>query len=715
MELFNSEGTSINKAMLEMATPPQDEVSARSQALPQNQASPSSAIPVAFQNGVSPSSSGQASPNQIPVQVSPAATFPQMQASPNQASSLNQVPPHPPFTQNPARPDETYTQTQSTSYQAQGQGRPSQALGQNQISPTLPNQLLTKSQASVNQRNQTSFNQSVGQNQAKSYPASAPSQISPQKRASPNQAPPQSQASPNHPTPPNRINQAPTQSRASSNQAPHQRGASSNQAPPQSRASPNQAFSSNQAPPQNQAFAQNQAPPQNQAFAQNQALPQNRGQGQISPNQNIHLSQIPPNQAFSQNRVTPNQGFAQKNSTTQQISPQISSNQNNNAARASHNKALGHDQTQPQKQPSPNQAFSGGSINQTLAHKPPQSCQAPPQNRAPSNQNANRHQAVRQNTTQSREAPLQGQPAQTGVVQGHSNSFANTMEKTPQSSVALPNSRFCNAAVPKVAQNSQENNVSNTSANATRKASQCPAPQTNNPGGFSKGVSTPQVITSQHPTSKNRAALLHSTTSQGHTSQGPRSSLITSQEPASSVITSQGATSSTSASRNEMGGPSFLAQFSKTRSNSSASSTSKNSFHSEENWDELDTNTDDTNRKLNELQSPDNTISSEKTKDTGQSNKPGSSVQSEKEQTQTKNNPKNFAFGQSGAGKVSSMPAEINSRSLKEKGVKVYAKELRSIKTKIFEQEKVLSISGPKQREAVEMYQTREKVNLVSK
>ena len=693
--------------MLEMATPPPDEVSARSQVLPQNQASPSSAIPVAFQNGVSPSSSGQASPNQIPVQVSPAATFPQMQTSPNQASSLNQVPPHPPFTQNPARPDKTYTQTQATSYQAQVQGRPSQALGQNQISPTLPNQLLTKSQASVNQRNQTSFNQGVGQNQAKSYPASAPSQISPQKRVSLNQAPPQSQASPNHPTPPNRINQAPTQSRASSNQAPRQRGASSNQAPPQSRASPNQAFASNQLPPQNQAFAQNQAPPQN------------RGQGQISPNQNIHLSQIPPNQAFGQNRVNPNQGFAQKNSTTQQISspisPQISSNQNNNASQASHNKAFGHDQTQPQKQPSPNQAFSGGSINQTLAHKPPQSYQAPPENRAPSNQNANRHQAVRQNTTQSREAPLQGQPAQTGVVQGHSNSFTNTMEKTPQSSVALPNSRFCNAAVPKVAQNSQENNLSNTSPNAIRMASQCPASQTNNPGGFSKGVSTPQVITSQHPTSKNRAALPHSTTSQGHTSQGPGSSLITSQEPASSIITSQGATSSTSASRNEMGGPSFLAQFSKTRSNSNASSTSKNSFHSEENWDELDTNTDDTNRNLNELQSPDNTIGSEKTKDTGQSNKPRSSAQSKKEQTQTKNNPKNFAFGQSGAGKVSSMPAEINSRSLPEKGVKVNAKGLRSVKTKLLEQEKVLSISGPKQREALEMYKTREKRNLISK
>ncbi len=768
VELFNSEGTSINKIMLGMAKMQQDTLdnkparemskqdekppaqnynsstqkplvpngeilpakktqsgvdqkmtvlssnSTRIQAEPpQNQAVSSSSVLMASQNGVSSSSSGQASPIQTPVHVSPNETFPKMQASPSQASTRSQVSPYQAFTQYPARPDQASARMQTTPNPASArvQAQPKQVQTHpNQTSPiqafsnTSPSQPLINSQARVNQsfpRNQASSSQTYGQNQAQN-------------------------------------NQAYTQNQASSNQAfSRNQPSPRDQACPRDQASPNQAFARNQAP-SNQASPGNQASP-NQAFRQNQS----------SSNQNTISGHGPPNQMFGQNQATPNQGFSQNRPsnlspnqafTSQKISPQgqITPNQNIDSSRVPQNRAMGQNQAQPQKPPSRNQSFNNSSTNQTFSQNRPQSnqtfsrnrefpYQAPPQNQAP-NQTATRHQAmpnqVTQNSSQSRAVPLQGQPAQTRNFDGLANNFTNTMEKTP-----TPNSRFYDAGRPNTLEKdfiSQNTDVSTTSQNV---ASHGIVSQTNSPKGFAKGDYTSQNIPSQHPTSQSLTSL------QGPASQQSTSTVITSRNVAPQDATSGKPPPLTVSSENVLRDTSSPPQSVKTRSDSSASSASKNSFHSDENWDESGvTNEQDAKQNLNELQWPDHTTHSDETNNNSPKGKRKSPVfnklHSNKPRSPTQSRKKTLRNETSKVGSEFKMAptTEANACSFPEKGGKTFpkqnleatsgvglvnSKKLRSLKSNIYEQEKVLSCSPEEQREVVELYKSRQKLDLV--
>jgi hypothetical protein len=157
-------------------------------------------------------------------------------------------------------------------------------------------------------------------------------------------------------------------------------------------------------------------------------------------------------------------------------------------------------------------------------------------------------------------------------------------------------------------------------------------------------------------------------------------------------------------------------------------STSKKSFNSDENRDELDPNTkQEMNKTSNERQSSnistvskDESNSSPERKTTSamnqKSNKPKFPAQAgRKAQKTSKNHPKTFTSGETGSGEMT--PAtEMNARSFPGKGRKAFprtnreasfgAKKLQAI---ISDQEKVLSTSGPEQYQAVEIHRSREK------
>jgi hypothetical protein len=478
---------------------------------------------------------------------------------------------------------------------------------------------------------------------------------------------------------------------------------------------------------------------------------------------------------------------------------------------------LGQNQAQHRKQSSPNQTFSEGSTNQTsiqnwaqsnqtFNQSPASANQAPPQNQALPNQTATQHQAVvnqvtAQNSTENRAAPLQGQPAQTRGFNGPTNSFTNTMDKTPQSSVIrqnntglgapTPNSRFYNAGRPKALQrdfNSQNTIVTSADVSTASQGmiSQDFASQTNTAEGFTKADSISQNITSrnalshrpasqgatsQHsmaqsvtsqgasasrvPTScvMPRGSTTGSMTSQGHTSQECSSTVITSQNAASQDVTSETVLSTTSSPT----------QSGKSRSDSSAS---KNSFHSDENWDEPGTNNNEHETNLYEDQSPDsinnsdkknNNSSKDKTKvqvfNQVQSNKPRSPAQSRKKPLKemnsskggakfkdsaspgkylTEKKSKQFTPGGTETGTETSKMAstsETNARSFSGKGGKTFPKQnleagrasfantkkLQILKWKLIDQGGVLSCRGEELPQQVEMYKTREKLELMLK
>jgi hypothetical protein len=456
-------------------------------------------------------------------------------------------------------------------------------------------------------------------------------------------------------------------------------------------------------------------------------------------------NQATPNQGFSQNRpsnLSPNQAF-----TSQKISPQgqITPNQNIDSSRVPQNRAMGQKQAQPQKPPSPNQTCSNSPTNQTFSQNRPQSnqtfsrnrefpYQTPPQNQAP-NQTATRHQAmpnqVTQNSSQSRAVPLQGHPAQTSNFDGLANNFTNTMEKTPQSSVPTPNTRFYDAGRPNTLRKdfiSQNTDVSTTSQNV---ASHGIVSQTNSPEGFTKGDYTSQNMPSQHPTSQSLASLQGPTSLQGPSSQQSTSTVITSRNVAPQDATSGKPPPLTVSSENVLRATSSPPQSVKTRSDSSASSASKNSFHSDENWDESGmTNEQD----ANELQWPDHTTHSDETNNNSPKGKKKSPVinklQSNKPRSPTQSRKKTLRNETSKVGSEFKMAptAEANACSFPGKGGKTFpkqnleatsgvglvnSKKLRSLKSNIYEQEKVLSCSPEEQREVVELYKSRQKLDLV--
>ena len=643
----------------------------------------------------------------------------------NQAFAPNQAGP----SQNRASSNQTFPQSRG---QLQSRATSNQTLPQNRTKPS---------------QNQASSYQVFAQNQGPPQNQASPSQTFPQNRASPNQIFPQNRASPNH------------------NQGPPQNQALSDQASAQNQALPKQTLT----PPQSH-IQRNQAPLQNRVLSNQPFQPKlPSAPDQISANHD--LSREPYDHASIQAR--PNQGLLQSQPNRapdpKQMSPRVQVSRQN--------QAVGPNQLPYQRKPSP-QAFSQPSNHQTIGQNPPQSNHVIDQNQAwpnqatPRNQVATHIQATLQNSAQCQTFSSKGPQSDDCNKPSQTTSQSSVNQRRPglrpaDKLVYSQNTDFNFAG------------VSTTSPDMTSPTNNAKGLVTNNPSqGVYKPLpqsATSQGMMSRQPTSRHSATMHAPATSQGVTSQivtsrqsaTPQTSVTpqnislqgntssqgfvasmsqpqnpTSQRSTSALLTSQDPTSRISCSQSTGTRP---IQTTKTRSVSTSSSSSLNSLHSDKSTDKTELRTE-TKQNLNQTQLA---------KVTGNFDEPGNNHTDVKKQSQmftnlqSKSPPgmlrsetadKSSKFGPSFPRNSENLgPAETDKEAemiVSEESLTVlnsdmsthdllgYSgkttrfeknKNMRSLKAKIFSQEKVLSCKPEEQREALQLFNSREKNDLVYK
>ena len=662
--------------------------------------------------------------------------LPQNQISFNQPLRPSQRPPH-----NRASPNDAFSQNQG--------------LFQNQASP---NQTLPQNQRPF--QNRVSPNQALSQNQGPSQ-----SQVSPTQTFTRSLVPPQNQGLPQNRTLPNQTFaqiQGPPQRRASPNQTFPQ-----NQGPPQNRASPNQAFNPSQTLAQNQAQS-NQVPLQNRVSPTQQFVPKpTLGQGQSSANHNSDLNRMQHERAL-QNSARPNQGFtqgqpnrtldSQKMSPQGQVSPQ--------------NRAVGPNQVPHQTQPA---AFTKGTINQTIDHNRGISNQMTHQHQVWTNQASSRNQTAThnqvslQNSSQSQGRSLQGPQ-----IYNSTRSFNNLRSSTDTTSrsAGINNADVGTTSRDMTSQGfvSQTNNPKGFVPSSVQQSVHSTLPQSTT----SQGI-TSQETMSRMTTSRQSGTAQTTVTSQGITSQqlksqgttlsqggvptvGPTSQQSTSTVPTLPDNTSPGPTSQKSLSlpaTSEVGSLQGTGlrptQVTKARSNSSSSSNSINSVHSDENTDKRERN--EMKQNLYQTQSSKDTTNVDKQNKNSvddkrqsqifknlESNKPRSPIPSRKLQneasdsslkrgaklensgniglTESDKKAEQFVGGETGTS-LTVPTAETSGHAFPGKSGRSVGfgknKNLHSLKSKLFEQEKVLSCNPEQQRQAIEIHKSHEKLKLIQR
>ena len=681
-----------------------------------------------------------------------------VRAEPNYGENQNQAfaPNQAGLSQNRASSNQTFPQNRG---QLQSQATPNQTLPQNHARPS---------------QNQASSYQVFAQNQGPPQNQASPSQTFPQNRASPNQifpqnqGPPPNQASPTQAFPQNRAsrnhNQGPPQNQALSDQAPVR-----SQASPQNQALPKQTLT----PPQSH-IQRNQAPLQNRVSLNQPFQPKlPSAPDQISASHD--LSREPYEHASIQAR--PNQGFLQSQPNRAPDPKQMSSHAqvpSQNQAVGS-NQLPYQRQPSPQafSQPLNHQTIgqSPPQSNQVIHQDPAWTNQATPRNQV-----ATHIQATLQNSAQCQTLSSKGpqiddcnRPSQTT-----SQSSVNQRRAGLRPADKLVYSQntdltFAGVSTTSPDMTSPTNNAKRFEPNNPSQGVYKPLPQSATSQGMmsrqptSRHSATTQAavasqdVTSQIVTSRQSATPQTSVTSQSISLQGntPSQGFVasmsqpqnpTSQRSTSAVLTSQdttslGATSHDSTSRiscSQSAGTRPI-QTAKTRS---VSTSSLNSLHSDKGTDKTERN--ETKQNLNQTRLA---------KDTCNFDEQGNNHTDVKKQSQMFTNlqskpppgmlrsetaDRSSKFGPSFPRNSENLgPAETDKEAemiVSEESLTVlnsdrsthdlpgysgkttrFEKNLRSVKAKIFNQEKVLSCKPEEQREVLQLYKSREKHDLVYK
>ena len=719
------------------------------------------------------------SPASTQMQVQPNEKFRQNQANLNQTVAQKNSTPSESFSNNPDPnfapvrsnygQDPILPQNQTASNQLL---RPSQRPPHNRVSPNDPfsqNQGPFQNQAPPNQtlpqnqrpfQNRASPNQALSQNQRPSQ-----SQVSPTQTFTRSLVPPQNRGPPQNRALPDQTFaqiQGPPQHRASPNQTFPQ-----NQGPPQNRASPNQAFNPSQTLAQNQAQS-NQGPLQNRVSPTQQFVPKpTLGQGQSSAKHNNDSNRMQHEQAL-QNSARPHQGFtqgqpnrtldSQKMSPQGQVSPQ--------------NRAVGRNQVPHQTQPA---AFTKGTINQTFDYNRGISNQMTHQHQVwtnlapPQNQTATHNQVSLQNSSQSQGRSLQGPQ-----IYNSNRSFNNLRSSTDTTSrpAGINNADVGSTSRDMTSQGfvSQTNNPKGFVPSSVQQGVHSTLPQSTTSQGITSRESMLRMTTSRQSGSAQTTVTSQGITSQQLKSQGttlsqggvppvgPTAQQSTSTVPALQDNTPPGATSQKSLSlpaTSEIGSLQGTGlrptQVTKARSNSSSSSNSINSVHSDENTDKRERNK--MKQNLYQTQSSKDTTNVDKQHKNSvdykrqsqifknlESNKPRSPIPSGKLQneasdsslklgaklensgniglTESDKKAEQFVAGETGTS-ITVPTAETSGHAFPGKSGRSVgfgkSKNLHGLKSKLFEQEKVLSCNPEQQRQAIEMHKSREKLKLIQR
>ena len=718
------------------------------------------------------------SPASAQMQVQPNEMFSQNQANLNQTVAQKNSTPFQSFANNPNPnfapvrsnygQDPILPQNQTSFNQPL---RPSQRPPHNRASPIdafSPNQGPFQNQATPNQtlpQNQRPFQNRASPNQASQNQGPSQSQVSPTQTFTRSLVPPQNQGPPQNRALPNQTFaqiQGPPQHRASPNQTFPQ-----NQGPSQNRASSNQAFNPSQTLAQNQAQS-NQGPLQNrvsptQQFVQKPTL----GQGQSSANHNNDLNRMEHERAL-QNSARPNQGFTQgqpnRTLDSQKMSPQ--------GQLSPQNRAVGPNQVPHQTQPA---AFTKGTINQTIDHNRGISNQMTHQHQVwthqapPRNQGATHNQVSLQNSSQSQGRSLQGPQ-----IYNSTRSFNNLRSSTDTSSrpAGINNADVGTTSRDMTSQGyvSQTNNPKGFAPNSVQQSVHSTLSQSTTSQSITSRESMSRMTTSRQSGTAQTAVTSQGITSQQLKSQGttlsqggvppvgPTSQQSTSTVPTLQDNTSPGATSQKSLSlpaTSEIGSLQGTGlrptQVTKARSNSSSSSNSINSVHSDENTDKRERNKmkqnlyqtqsskDTTNVDEQNKNSVDDKRQSQIFKNL-ESNKPRSPIPSRKLQneasdsslklgakfensgniglTESDKKAEQFVAGETGTS-LTVPTAETSGHAFSGKSGRSVgfgkSKNLHGLKSKLFEQEKVLSCNPEQQRQAIEMHKSREKLKLIQR